>query len=96
MISAKEANFESKNRARINEIETCLDDAIQEAVKKGKFRASCTINSGLSQEIREKLKEEIENLGYEISITDVDKEYEGAPYEQRPWYDNIYVSWGEK
>ena len=93
MITANEANFRSINGKTIKEIEEKIETAINEATADGMFECSVSVSTNTNKEVRERIKAMLTELGYVVKITDYDKEYGNAPAEQRPWYDNISISW---
>jgi len=95
MITAKEANFQSHNGAVIKNILAEVEKKIKAAIDDGRYECTVSITTDTKKEIRERIKDTLTALGYTVEITDYDKQYGNAPAEQRPWYDNITVSWEE-
>ncbi len=93
MITAKQANFESKNRRTINEIKNELERNILPAIEEGKFDASCPICLDTPDDIRIKLCQELSELGYQVTITDLKQEEANMPIDQRSRYDVVYIKW---
>lgn len=84
MITAKEAKFESENRETINNIMTSLEEAILKSIESGSYIADATIPSDLSANVQEKLKEELEALGYSVEFPISPKKRGGS---------KVVVSW---
>ena len=84
MITAKEAKFESENRETINNIMTSLEEAILKSIESGGYIADTTIPSDLSANVQEKLKEELEALGYSVEFPISPKKRGGS---------KVVVSW---
>lgn len=95
MITAKEARFESLNRKKLNEIIGKLEEEQKKQIESGNLYASISISTDLSEDMRTKIKEELEDLGYSVSILNVNAEYNGALIDPKPWYDTLTIKWGE-
>lgn len=91
MIDAKEAKFMSINNGQIKDIEQDISDAIQEAIKSGKFTCSVHIAIDTSTDIRNHIQDDMCKLGYQVNITDSRNDH--TPSNQADWYDLIKVSW---
>ena len=90
---AKDAYFESLNGQKVREIENRIENGIDIAIKNGKF--SCTVCpfTQMSDEVKARIIEDLTELGYIIRIDDNAAKYGNAPSDQRPWYDDIHISW---
>ena len=95
MITAKEARFESLNRKKLNEIIGKLEEEQKKQIEFGNLYASISISTDFREDMRTKIKEELEDLGYSVSISNVNAEYNGVLIDQRPWYDTLTIKWGE-
>ena len=84
MITAKEARFETENRETINAIEEDLNTAILYSIASGSYIADTAIPSDLSANVQEKLKEELEALGYSVEFPVSPKKRGGS---------KVVVSW---
>lgn len=91
MISADWARFESRNGKIIKDIETELEKAVRKAISQGLFFCSVDIKIDTSTEIRDRIKQDMEDLGYKITITDSRNSH--APIDQSNWYDIITLKW---
>ena len=68
MISAAEARFQSKNFATIKDVLNRANDAILEATEKGEYTCKVSINKEIKNEVRLKIKEELESYGYTVDL----------------------------
>lgn len=84
MISAKEAKFESQNMETINNIMASLEEAIHKSIDSGSCIADASIPSDLTAKVQEKLKEELETLGYSVEFPISPKKRGGS---------KVVVSW---
>lgn len=94
--TAKQARFSSINGRKLQEIRSEISEYIVRATKNGKLDCKVTIPINTNSAIRERIIEEMVNLGYDISISDVAKEEKGAPPDQCSYYDVISISWEEE
>jgi len=91
MISATEAKFRSANGKQVKKFEAEFEEAINKAIDKGEFACFPNIPSNTSTEVRDRLKEDMEKLGYKVTIAD--SRGGNAPAEQRPWWDTVTLKW---
>jgi len=94
--TANIAYFESTNLAKVKEIEERIEKGINEAIEKGRFECTVCPFTQMSQEVKNRIKEDLTNLGYKVEIEDNDVKYKNAPCDQRPWYDNITINWNKE
>lgn len=64
MISAKEAKFESENRATIIAAEEEINASIMESIEKGECRASIKFPENLKYNVEERILFDLKELGY--------------------------------
>lgn len=93
MIDARKANFESKNLKEVRRIEKELEQAVLKAIDKGEFKCKVSISLDLKKEIRQRIRQDMEELGYEIYITTNNETERGCPANQCSYYDFISLSW---
>lgn len=94
--TAEQARFSSINGKKLQEIRSRISEYIEGATKSGKLDCNVSIPISTNSAIRERIIEEMTNLGYDISISDVAKEEKGAPPDQCSYYDVISISWEEE
>lgn len=95
MITAKQANFESKNLKEVKAIEERIEKSICDAIGDGKFRCCISISLNTSNEIRNRIIDDMKELGYKITITNYKDTERGCPVDQCSYYDEISLSWEE-
>ena len=88
--TAENARFSSINGKKLQDIRNRISEYIIGATKNGKLDCDVTIPVSTNSAIRERIIEEMTNLGYDISITDFAKEEASAPF------DVISISWEEE
>lgn len=93
--TASTAYFESVNLAKVKEIEKEIKKGINEAIERGQFECTICPYQQMSQEIKERIIEDLTKLGYKVEIEDNDIKYGNAPCDQRPWYDDITINWNK-
>ena len=94
MINRDEAYFKSVYGKQYKELEDRIEEAILITAQRGEFKCSLDLPNGWDCKMRNKIKDQMEKLGYKVSITDYAKQYKDAPLDQRPWYDVITIDWG--
>lgn len=94
--SAAVAYFESLNGAKIKEVKERIEKAIYLAIEQGRFECVVCPFTQMSQEVKDRIKEDLTKLGYKVEIEDNDTKYENVPCDQRPWYDNITINWDKE
>ena len=93
--SADKAYFESLNGAKVKEIEERIEKEINDATERGQFECVVCPFTQMSQEVKNRIKEDLTKLGYKVEIEDNDTKYKNAPCDQRPWYDGITINWNK-
>ena len=93
---ADKAYFESKNGAKVKEIEKHIEEEINAAIERGQFECRVCPFVTMSQEVKARIIEDLTKLGYKVEIEDNDTKYKNAPCDQRPWYDDIIISWNKE
>ncbi len=91
MISAREAKFKSTHGKTVKELELKIEKELNKAVEGGEFCCWTQIPSNTATEVRDKIKEDMEKLGYKITMED--SRGSNAPAEQRPWWDTVTLKW---
>ena len=91
MISAKEAKFRSANGKEVKKFEEEFEEAINKAIEEGEFCCWTQIPSNTTTEVRDRLKEDMEKLGYKITMED--SRGSNAPAEQSPWWNTVTLKW---
>lgn len=91
MISATEAKFKSTHGKTVKELELKIEKELNKAVEGGEFCCYTQIPSNTATEVRDKIKEDMEKLGYKITMED--SRGGNAPAEQRPWWDTVTLKW---
>lgn len=94
MIKASEAYFRSANGKEVKELELKIEEAINKAIDQGKFICFPSIPSKTSTEVRNRIKSDLEQLGYKITMAD--SRGSNAPAEQRDWWDTVTIDWQAK
>lgn len=93
MINARQANFESKNLKKVSEIEDEIAKGIQNAIENGNFTCDVNIQLDTSKEVRSRIRDDLQKLGYDVLISDNKESERGCPVDQCSYYDVIRISW---
>lgn len=93
---ANKAYFESKNGAKVKEIEERIEEEINAAIERGQFECKVCPFTPMSSEIKDRIKADLTKLGYKVEIEDNATKYKNAPSDQRPWYDDIIINWNKE
>lgn len=93
MITASQAAFESKNLKEVLKIESDIENNIHKSIEDGRFYCDTSIHISTSKEVRQRIKSDLEKLGYTIQISDNAISERGCPVDQCSYYDTIRVSW---
>lgn len=96
MMTANEARNETKYRVVVKDIMNKLATEIEKSIDLGKFNTSCSIDLETPSAVRGMLRTKLEELGYEVLITDYKTTESNAPIDQMSHYDVITISWAEK
>ena len=93
MIHASDARFNTDNGKLFKKLMDKLEKEIIENSNAGLDRACVDFPTETCESVRTKLREECEQNGYIVEITDYDKTEAGAPCDQRHWFDVLTVKW---
>lgn len=90
MISASEASFQSHHGKKLKQIEANIEQAIQTTSNNGSFHCSVSIDIDTPDDIREYIKNKMEQHGYDVEITDSRNNHISC---SQNYYDRINLSW---
>lgn len=93
---ADKAYFESRNGAKVKEIEKRIEEEINAAIERGQFECRVCPFTQMLQEVKNRIEEDLTKLGYKVKIENSDAKYKYAPSDQRPWYDVIVINWNKE
>ncbi len=93
MISASKAYKLTKFNEDISEILKTAEEKINGSIKEGRYECSMQIKANLPDTIREHIKKELTDLGYEVKIPPYSKEPSNVPCDQARYYDYVTISW---
>ena len=68
MITASEARFKAENKQVMEDTERIVENAVMSASEMGDFKVGVYIDNKLNEEGRKIIKDNLEKLGYKVSI----------------------------
>lgn len=93
MITAKEARFRTKHQKEVDEVLHQCEDAIEEAIKDGEFRTTCSAPVSLDDEVFNAVRCQLTENGYDVEITDHRHKDRNIPCDQGYYYEDIRICW---
>ena len=96
MIDATKARFETKHRARVNEILKDCESAIECGYSSGEYECSVDIYmGGTPEEVYTEVLDQLHNLGYKTHLTNYRETEKNVPCDQCSYYEHLHISWKE-
>ena len=96
MITASEARFETKHRAKVNEILKECEKSIEQGIHKGEYVARVSIWIGdLPEEVFDAVIKELQDLGYKTELSNYRITKSDAPCDQGAYYETLTIYWAE-
>lgn len=93
MKLANDVYQETKYAKEIIDFKKTIEESIDRAASNGNYECNVSFSNDIPDSIRDKIRNELERLGYRVSIPKYEAKPAGCPYEQWGYYDEAKINW---